>query len=37
MDNWDQLLKFVQFAYNTSVPSAKKCTPFEMLYGGKPK
>ena len=37
MDNWDQLLKFVQFAYNSSVHSATKCTPFEMMYGRKPK
>jgi hypothetical protein len=37
MDDWDELLQFVQFAYNTSVNVATKCTPFEMMYGRKPK
>jgi len=37
MDNWDEFLPFVQFAYNTSVNATTKCTPFEMMYGRKPR
>ena len=28
-DDWDQLLPFSRFAYNTSVHSATKFTPFK--------
>ena len=37
MDNWDEFLPFVQFAYNTSVNATTKCTPFEIMYGRKPR
>jgi hypothetical protein len=37
MNDWDKLLQYVQFAYNTSVSASTKCTPFEMMYGRKPK
>ncbi len=36
-NDWDKLLQYVQFAYNTSVNASTKCTPFEMMYGRKPK
>ena len=32
-DDWDQLLPFAMFAYNTSVHSATKFTPFELVFG----
>ena len=32
-DDWDQLLPFAMFAYNTSVHSATKFTPFELIFG----
>ena len=36
-DNWDELLPFVQFAFNSSVHATTKCTPFELMYGRKPR
>ena len=33
MDDWDKLLPYIQFAYNTSVNATTKCTPFEIMYG----
>ncbi len=35
--NWDLHLKKLSFAYNTSVQSTTKQTPFEMRYGFKPR
>ena len=35
--NWDTLLPALAFAYNTSTHSSTKCTPFELVYGRKPK
>ena len=32
-DDWDQLLPFAMFAYNTSVHEATKFTPFEVVFG----
>ena len=32
-DDWDQLLPFAIFAYNTSVHKATKFTPFEVVFG----
>ena len=32
-DDWDQLLPSTMFAYNTSVHSATKFTPFELAFG----
>ena len=31
-DDWDQLLPFAMFAYNTSVHEATKFTPFEVVF-----
>ena len=36
-DNWDKLLPMLTFAYNTAVHGTTKCTPFELIYGRKPK
>jgi hypothetical protein len=36
-DNWDKLLPSLAFAYNTAVHGTTKCTPFEIIYGRKPK
>ena len=35
--NWDMLLPALAFAYNTSTHSTTKFTPFELVYGRKPK
>ena len=35
--DWDDLLPYVAFAYNTAVHSATDTTPFELTYGRKPK
>ena len=35
--NWDENLNILAFAYNTSTHASTKCTPFETLYGYKPK
>ena len=32
-DDWDQLLPFAMFSYNTSVNSAITFTPFELVFG----
>ena len=31
--NWDEMLQFVTFNYNTSVHATTKQTPFEMMHG----
>ncbi|CAF4021322.1 unnamed protein product [Rotaria sp. Silwood2] len=31
--NWDEVLQFVTFNYNTSIHAATKQTPFEMMHG----
>ena len=36
-DNWASLLPLAEFAYNNSVHSTTKMTPFFMLYGYHPK
>jgi hypothetical protein len=36
-DNWVQLLPMAEFAYNNSVHSAIKCTPFMANYGFNPR
>jgi len=33
--NWDEMLQFVTFNYNTSVHATTKQTPFEMMHGRK--
>jgi hypothetical protein len=33
MDDWDKLLPYIQFTYNTSLNATTKCTPFELMYG----
>jgi hypothetical protein len=35
--NWDKLLAPICFAYNTSVHASTKHTPFELVFGRKPK
>ena len=35
--NWDQLLNKLTYAYNSSVHSATKQSPFQMQFGRKPK
>jgi hypothetical protein len=37
MSDWDELLQYVPFAFNTSVNASTKCTPFEMMFGRKLK
>jgi hypothetical protein len=37
-DNWDSLLPYMLFSYNTSIQESSKYSPFEILFGGrKPK
>ena len=36
-DNWDVMLPFIQFAYNSSVHATTRCTPFELMYGRQPR
>ena len=36
-ENWVKYLPYVQFAYNTSVHDTTKCTPYELMYGRRPK
>ena len=31
--NWDEMLQFVTFNYNTSIHATTKHTPFEMMHG----
>ncbi len=33
--NWDEMLQFVTFNYNTSIHATTKQTPFEMMHGRK--
>lgn len=37
MNDWDDKLDILSFAYNTAVHSTTKCTPFELIYGRKAK
>jgi hypothetical protein len=34
--NWDEMLPFVTFNYNTSTHATTKHTPFEMMHGRRP-
>jgi len=34
--NWDELLIYMEFAYNNSVQGSTQMTPFELLYGEHP-
>ena len=34
--SWEDMLSFVEFAYNRSRNSATKLTPFEVVYGRNP-
>jgi hypothetical protein len=36
-DNWDVMLPFIQFAYNSSGHATTRCTPFELMYGRQPR
>ena len=37
MNDWDELLEFIQLAYNTSLNATTNCTPFELMYGRQPR
>ena len=37
LEDWDELLAPLAFAYNTAVHAKTKCSPFEMVYGRKPR
>ena len=37
LDEWDELLAPLTFAYNTAVHATTKASPFEMVYGRKPR
>ena len=34
---WEEILLFVEFAYNRAIHSTTKCSPFEIVYGFNPK
>jgi len=36
-NDWDQYLSPLCFAYKTAVHSTTRCTPFELMFGRKPK
>ena len=36
-NNWDTFLPALAFAYNSAVNATTKMTPFELVYGRKPK
>jgi Integrase zinc binding domain/Integrase core domain len=36
LDNWDEFVPLAMFCYNTSVHSATKFTPYELVFGNKP-
>jgi hypothetical protein len=36
LKNWEDCLPFIEFAYNCSVHSTTKFSPFEMVYGFNP-
>ena len=36
-DNWDTILPYVVFAYNTSVHQSTKFSPFKLLFGHEPR
>lgn len=35
-NNWDRLLSYAMFTYNTSVHTSTNFTPFELVFGKKP-
>ncbi|CAF0708802.1 unnamed protein product [Brachionus calyciflorus] len=36
-NNWDELLPFLSYAYNTSTHSTTNHSPYEVIFGRKPK
>ena len=36
-NDWDEYLEATNFAYNTAVHATTKCTPYELVFGMKPK
>lgn len=36
-DDWDELLNFASFSYNTNIHSSTNFTPYELVFGYKPE
>ncbi|CAF0983793.1 unnamed protein product [Brachionus calyciflorus] len=36
-DDWDEFLNYLSMAYNSAVHSTTKSTPYELMFGHKPK
>ena len=36
-NDWDEYLQYLTYAYNTSTHATTNHTPFEVIYGRKPK
>lgn len=36
-NNWNIIIKFIQFAFYTAGEKTAKCSPFELIYGRLPR